>query len=85
MGFPQGFDILEENVVPSANFGEIRKIEKTIMISAPVGKGTSGSPVITLDKKGNPFVIGIVARRGDEKDNLGICIKSKHLHELFYK
>ncbi len=77
IGFPRGSGGLESTVAESsASMGQIRKIEDTIHITAPIVAGNSGGPV--FDEQGH--VVGVATRIYSE--TLGICIKAGHVREL---
>ncbi len=78
MGFPTGIHILETTrAATSPSLGEIRKIENSILVTAPIVPGNSGGPLI--DARGN--VAGVAAANfGDA--TLGSCIPAKHILPL---
>ena len=58
----------------SPSVGIVRKVEDTILVTAPIVGGNSGGPV--LDAEGR--VIGIATRtHGDA--TLGACIRAEHV------
>jgi len=78
LGFPTGTSILEGGRAEgSPTLGQVRKVEETIYITAPILGGNSGGPV--LDAKGQ--VIGIATRVLGEA-TLGSCIQARHLYPL---
>lgn len=78
LGFPTGLNILETNKAEtSPSLGEVRKIENSIMVTAPIFPGNSGGPL--MDLAGN--VVGVASGIfGDA--TLGSCIPSKHILSL---
>jgi len=75
LGFPTGLNILESNIAEtSPSLGEVRKIEKSIMVTAPIFPGNSGGPL--MDAKGN--VVGVASGIfGDA--TLGSCIPAQYI------
>jgi len=84
IGFPEGIDFLEGvKVQTSPSLGEIRKVERTIAISAPITRGNSGGPVIAINADTDePVVIGVVTRIVKDTETMGICIKSSYINAL---
>ncbi len=75
LGFPTGISILESTIAEtSPSLGEVRKIEKSIMVTAPIFPGNSGGPL--MDTRCN--VVGVAsAIFGDA--TLGSCIPSHYI------
>ena len=79
LGFPSGPAILERGVAEtSPSLGEVRKVENSVFITAPIVPGNSGGPVI--DRVGR--VIGIATRTASGEATLGSCIQSRHVLPL---
>ena len=79
LGFPRGIHLLEAmHAVSSPSLGVVRKVEETVLVSAPIYPGNSGGPL--LNARGE--VIGIASRRALNEAGLGSCIQVKHLHAL---
>jgi S1-C subfamily serine protease len=79
IGFPHGTDILESGRAESSpSLGIVRKVEKTIYVSASVIPGNSGGPV--LSRAGT--VIGVATRVVTGNETLGICIRIEHARRL---
>lgn len=77
LGFPRGKNGLERGVaIASPSLGIVRKVERTIHVSAPIIPGNSGGPV--FDERGR--VVGIATRVFSE--TLGICIRIPHGRRL---
>jgi len=78
LGFPAGPMILEGRTAEtSPSLGEVRKVEETIYVTAPIVPGNSGGPL--LDRAGR--AIGISTRIAGEA-TLGSCIRTDHLTPL---
>lgn len=79
LGFPTGPAMLEAGTAEvSPSLGEIRKVENSLFISAPIVEGNSGGPVIDRDGK----VIGVATRTASGEATLGGCILSRHVLAL---
>ena len=79
LGFPSGPAILERGVAEtSPSLGEVRKVEDSVFITAPIVPGNSGGPVI--DRTGR--VIGIATRTAGGEATLGSCIQVRHVLPL---
>lgn len=79
LGFPSGFGILESRrAETSPSLGEVRKIEDTIFVTAPLVPGNSGGPL--LDAAGT--VVGVATRTAGGEATLGACIPARHLLAL---
>lgn len=77
IGFPRGMRGLEGNrALTSPSLGTVRKIEKTIHVTASIIPGNSGGPL--FDREGR--VVGIATRVYSE--TLGICIQIDRVQEL---
>jgi hypothetical protein len=75
LGFPTGIDILESTrAETSPSLGEVRKIEKNIMVTAPIFPGNSGGPLV--DARGR--VVG-VATGIFGGATLGTCIPTQYI------
>lgn len=75
LGFPTGIHILETTVAEtSPSLGEVRKIEKSIMVTAPIVSGNSGGPLV--DEGGH--VVGVASGTYGEA-TLGSCIPASHI------
>jgi|GEM_PF-2891844 len=71
VGFPRGGALLERGVAePSASRGDVRKVETSILISAPIIGGNSGGPV--FNERG--AVIGVSTRTIRDAETFGFCI-----------
>jgi len=78
VGFPRGTSVFEGGVAEcSPVAGAIRKLQDTILISAPVLDGNSGGPLV--DREGR--VIGIATRVAHDA-SMGVCIAIEHLQRL---
>lgn len=78
LGFPTGINILETTKAEtSPSLGEVRKIEKSIMVTAPIVPGNSGGPLIDIQGA----VVGVASRIYGEA-TLGSCIPSKYILPL---
>lgn len=78
VGFPRGTSVFEDGVAEcSPVAGTIRKLQSTILVSAPVLDGNSGGPL--LDRDGR--VIGIATRVAHDA-SMGVCISVEHLQRL---
>jgi hypothetical protein len=78
LGFPIGINILETTrAETSPSLGEVRKIEKTIMVTAPIVPGNSGGPLI--DARGR--VVGVASKIFGEA-TLGSCIPPEYILPL---
>ena len=79
LGFPSGPAILESGKAESSpSRGDVRKVEDTIYVTAPIVPGNSGGPV--LDRDG--VVIAIATRTAQGEATLGSCIQSRHVYPL---
>jgi S1-C subfamily serine protease len=79
MGFPRGGSLLERGLAePTASRGDIRKIEDSILISAPIIGGNSGGPVFSEEGA----VIGISTRTVKGAETFGFCIPIQHAVSL---
>jgi len=79
LGFPSGPGLLEQGrAETSPSLGEVRKIENSLFITAPIVPGNSGGPVI--DQSGR--VIGIATRTSEGQATVGSCIQSRHVLSL---
>ena len=77
LGFPRGIALLEgQSAELSVALGEVSKIERSIMITAPVVPGNSGGPAV--DRHGR--VIGVATLTPGQ--GLGICLRSQEFLEL---
>jgi hypothetical protein len=77
LGFPRGIALLEgQSAELSVALGEVSKIERSIMITAPVVPGNSGGPAV--DRNGR--VIGVATLTPGQ--GLGICLGSSEFLEL---
>ena len=77
LGFPRGIALLEgRSAELSVALGEVSKIERSIMITAPVVPGNSGGPAV--DRQGR--VIGVATLTPGQ--GLGICLPSREFLEL---
>jgi S1-C subfamily serine protease len=71
LGFPRGGSILERGVAEtSPSLGHIRKIERSVHISAPITQGNSGGPVFAQSGE----VVGISTRMIKDVESYGFCI-----------
>ena len=78
LGFPTGINILEATTAEtSPSLGEVRKIEKSILVTAPIVPGNSGGPLI--DAMGR--VVGVASGSWGEA-TLGSCIPVSHVFAL---
>jgi S1-C subfamily serine protease len=78
LGFPVGINILETTrAETSPSLGEVRKIEKSIMVTAPIVPGNSGGPLI--DARGS--VVGVASKIFGEA-TLGSCIPARYILPL---
>lgn len=78
VGFPRGPTVFEDGVAEcSPVAGSIRKLQSTILVSAPVLDGNSGGPLV--DREGR--VIGVATRIAHDA-SMGVCISVEHLQEL---
>ncbi len=78
VGFPRGTSVFEDGIAEcSPVAGSIRKMQSTILVSAPVLDGNSGGPL--LDRDGR--VIGIATRVAHDA-SMGVCIAVEHLQRL---
>lgn len=78
LGFPTGISILESTKAEtSPSLGEIRKIESSIMVTAPIVGGNSGGPLIDFRGK----VVGVASANFGEA-TLGSCIPARHVVPL---
>jgi len=79
LGFPTGATLLERGTAEvSPSLGEVRKIENSLSVSAPMVGGNSGGPVI--DRQGR--VIAVATRTAKGEATLGGCILSPHVVSL---
>jgi pSer/pThr/pTyr-binding forkhead associated (FHA) protein len=79
LGFPAGPTILEAGVAETSPArGQVRKVEDTILVAAPMIGGNSGGPLI--DRQGRVIGISTRAQRGSE--TLGSCLRIEHALEL---
>lgn len=77
LGFPRGIALLEgQSAELSVALGEVSKIERSIMITAPVVPGNSGGPAV--DRNGH--VVGVATLTPGS--GLGICLRSREFLEL---
>jgi S1-C subfamily serine protease len=78
LGFPFGLNILENKVAEtSPSLGEVRKIQKSIMVTAPIVPGNSGGPLLDIHAR----VVGVSSKTyGDS--TLGSCIPIEHVLSL---
>jgi S1-C subfamily serine protease len=67
-----------ESVVSSPSLGNVRSVQDTIQVSAPIIPGNSGGPLIGIDGR----VIGIATRVVTDTETLGMCIKVEHALKL---
>ncbi len=79
LGFPRGGSILERGVAEtSPALGHIRKVERTIHISAPITQGNSGGPVFAQTGE----VVGISTRMIKDVETYGLCIPVSDARKL---
>jgi len=77
LGFPRGIALLEGSSAElSVALGEVSKIERSIMITAPVVPGNSGGPAV--DREGR--VIGVATLTPGQ--GLGICLGTQEFLAL---
>ena len=78
LGYPEGAAPIEgRRLETSPSMGEVRKVQATVQLSAPIVHGNSGGPV--LDPLGR--VVGVAARTfGDS--SMGACIRVDALARL---
>ncbi len=77
LGFPRGIALLEgRSAELSVALGEVSKIERSIMITAPVVPGNSGGPAV--DRQGQ--VIGVATLTPGQ--GLGICLRAEEFLAL---
>jgi hypothetical protein len=77
LGFPRGIALLEgRSAELSVALGEVSKIERSIMITAPVVPGNSGGPAV--DREGR--VIGVATLTPGQ--GLGICLRAEEFLAL---
>jgi len=77
LGFPRGIALLEgPSAELSVALGEVSKIERSIMITAPVVPGNSGGPAV--DRQGR--VIGVATLTPGQ--GLGICLRAEEFLAL---
>jgi len=82
LGFPAGPAILERGrAETSPSIGEVRKVESTIWVAAPMMGGNSGGPL--LDDEGH--VVGIATRVVNGSGNVGSCLLIEHALELLHR
>jgi len=78
LGFPRGARMFERGVAEcSPAPGVIRKIENTLLVSAPVVEGNSGGPLVDRDGR----VIGVATRTAKDS-SMGICIAASRVEQL---
>jgi S1-C subfamily serine protease len=78
LGFPGSISVRETRRAETApSLGEIRKIEESIFVSAPIVPGNSGGPLI--DSRG--YVVGI-ASASYGASTVGGCIPIRHAVDL---
>lgn len=78
VGFPRGPSVFEDGVAEcSPVAGAIRKLQSTILVSAPVLDGNSGGPLV--DREGRVIA---VATRIAQDASMGVCIAIEHLERL---
>jgi S1-C subfamily serine protease len=78
LGFPTGIDILESTrAETSPSLGEVRKIEKNIMVTAPIFPGNSGGPLVDARGKVVGVATGIFGGA-----TLGSCIPTEYVLPL---
>lgn len=78
LGFPTGTTILEGGIAESsASVGEIRKVQDTIWVTAPIVPGNSGGPLVDVDGR----VIGVATRIVGE-ETVGCCLPARLLRPL---
>jgi|GEM_PF-2241051 len=78
LGFPTGINILETTKAEtSPSVGEVRKIEKSIMVTAPIVPGNSGGPLMDIQGR----VVGVASKIFGEA-TLGSCIPAEHILPL---
>ncbi len=79
LGFPRGPQMLEMGLaIASPVTGEIRKVEETITVSAPLIKGNSGGPLVDIEGR----AIGVCTRVAAGTETLGTCIGIEHVRRL---
>ncbi|MEZ6197937.1 MAG: trypsin-like peptidase domain-containing protein [Planctomycetota bacterium] len=82
LGFPRGFSLLEGNTAnTSPSLGEVRKVEKSIFVTAPIVPGNSGGPI--LDSGGR--VIAVASKIISGTATLGAGIPIRHAMGLLPK
>ncbi|MFH1999496.1 MAG: trypsin-like peptidase domain-containing protein [Planctomycetota bacterium] len=78
LGYPTGLNILESTrAETSPSLGEVRKIERSIMVTAPIFPGNSGGPLVDIQGR----VVGVASGIYGEA-TLGTCIPSRFILPL---
>jgi S1-C subfamily serine protease/tellurite resistance protein len=79
LGFPKGFSLIEgDEAMTSPSLGEVRKIDRSLWVTAPIVGGNSGGPII--DGRGR--VIAVAYKGYGDIETVAAGIPSEHILPL---
>lgn len=79
LGFPKGFSLIEgRRAQTSPSLGEVRKVDRSVWVTAPIVKGNSGGPIVDAGGR----VIAVAYKGFGDIETVAAGIPSAHILPL---